>query len=43
MSFWGWGEGPLTEKGAMWLEVTYADATTQRGVGPIEAQKTITR
>ena len=39
MSYWGWGEGPLTTKGAMWLEVTYADATTQRGVGPIEDMK----
>lgn len=39
MSYWGWGEGPLTMKGAMWLEVTYADDTTQRGVGPIEDMK----
>jgi hypothetical protein len=23
----------------MWLEVTYADETTQRGVGPIEDMK----
>jgi hypothetical protein len=39
MSYWGWGAGSLTTKGAMWLEVTYADETTQRGVGPIEDMK----
>lgn len=37
-SIWGWDEGPLTEKGAMWLEVTYADGT-RWGNGPIEASK----
>ena len=41
MSIWGWDEGPLSTKGSMWLEVTYADETTQRGVGPIDDLKTI--
>ena len=41
MSLWGWDEGALSTKGSMWLEVTYADETTQRGVGPIENLKTI--
>ena len=35
MSIWGWPEGPLTETGAMWLEVTYAEGT-RVGRGPIE-------
>ena len=35
-SIWGWPEGPLTENGAMWLEVTYAEGT-RVGNGPIEA------
>ena len=35
MSIWGWQEGPLTESGAMWLEVTYAEGTKVGG-GPIE-------
>ena len=35
MSIWGWQEGPLTETGAMWLEVTYAEGTRVGG-GPIE-------
>lgn len=41
MSLWGWDEGSLSRKGSMWLEVTYADETTQRGVGPIEDAKII--
>ena len=34
-SIWGWPEGPLTENGVMWLEVTYAEGT-RVGNGPIE-------
>lgn len=37
-SIWGWGEGALSEKGAMWLEVTYAEGT-RWGNGPIETVK----
>lgn len=40
MSIWGWGEGPLTEKGAMWLEVTYAEGV-RWGNGPIETLKSL--
>jgi len=38
MSIWGWDEGELTEKGALWLEVTYAEGT-RWGNGPIETVK----
>jgi hypothetical protein len=38
MSIWGWDEGSLTDKGAMWLEVTYAQGT-RWGSGSIEAVK----
>ena len=36
MSIWGFGTGPITEKGCMWLEVVYAKGTRVGG-GPIEA------
>ena len=35
LSIWAWQEGPLTENGVMWLEVTYAEGTWV-GHGPIE-------
>ncbi len=35
MSIWGWQDGPLSERGAMWLEVTYAEGA-RVGRGPIE-------
>jgi hypothetical protein len=35
MSIWGFGTGPITEKGCMWLEVVYAKGTRVGG-GPIE-------
>ena len=35
MSIWGYGEGPVTESGCMWLEVTYAKGASIGG-GPIE-------
>ena len=34
-SLWTWGEGTLSTKGAMWLEVTYAQGA-RVGNGPIE-------
>jgi hypothetical protein len=34
-SIWGYGAGPLTEDGAVWLEVTYAKGL-KHGGGPIE-------
>ena len=34
-SLWTWGEGSLSKKGAMWLEVTYAQGA-RTGNGPIE-------
>ena len=34
-SIWTWGEGKLSSKGAMWLEVTYAQGA-RVGNGPIE-------
>jgi len=34
-SLWTWGEGKLSSKGAMWLEVTYAQGA-RVGNGPIE-------
>ena len=40
MSIWGWGKGPLTQKGFMWLEVTYAEGA-RIGNGPIESIKSV--
>lgn len=37
-SLWAFGEGPVTESGAVWLEITYAKGLT-RGGGPIERRK----
>ena len=37
-SIWGYGAGPVSERGAIWLEVTYAKGL-KRGGGPIEAVK----
>ncbi len=34
-SIWGYGDGPVTEQGAVWLEVTYAKGLTHGG-GEIE-------
>lgn len=34
-SIWGYGGGPVSEHGAIWLEVTYADGVAHGG-GPIE-------
>ncbi len=34
-SIWGYGEGPVTEHGASWLEVTWARGLSHGG-GPIE-------
>lgn len=34
-SIWGYGAGPVTEEGAVWLEVTYARGL-KHGGGPIE-------
>jgi len=34
-SIWGYGAGPVTEEGAVWLEVTYARGL-EHGGGPIE-------
>ena len=34
-SIWGYGSGPVTEQGAVWLEVTYAKGL-EHGGGPIE-------
>jgi hypothetical protein len=33
-SLWVWTEGSLSTKGAMWLQVTYAEGA-QKGNGPI--------
>lgn len=38
-SVWAYGEGPVTESGAVWLEVTYAKGLALGG-GPIEVPKT---
>ena len=35
MSLWQWADGPSTQAGSMWLEVTYAEGT-RFGKGPIE-------
>ena len=37
-SLWAFGEGPVTEGGAVWLEITYAEGF-ERGGGPIEEPK----
>lgn len=37
-SIWGYGSGPVTDTGAIWLEVTYAKGL-KHGGGPIEAPK----
>ena len=37
-SLWAFDEGPVTEDGAVWLEVTYSKGLT-RGGGPIERPK----
>jgi hypothetical protein len=39
-SIWGYGPGPVSEKGAIWLEVTYARGLTHGG-GPIEKPKSL--
>ena len=39
-SIWGYGSGPVSEKGAIWLEVTYAHGL-KHGVGPIEEPKVL--
>lgn len=39
-SIWGYGPGSVSDKGAIWLEVTYAKGLTHGG-GPIEAPKTV--
>lgn len=39
-SLWGYGAGPVTEAGAVWLEVTYAKALSV-GHGPIEEPKRV--
>lgn len=39
-SIWGYGPESVSEKGAIWLEVTYAKGFT-RGVGPIEEPKAL--
>jgi hypothetical protein len=39
-SIWGHGDGPVTEEGAVWLEVTYARGL-EHGGGPIENAITI--
>ncbi|MEO9088945.1 MAG: hypothetical protein ABI247_01280 [Rhodanobacter sp.] len=37
-AIWGYGSGPVTKDGAIWLEVTYAKGL-KHGGGPIEAVK----
>ncbi len=39
-SIWGYGPGSVSEKGAIWLEVTYAHGV-KHGKGPIEEPTTI--
>ncbi len=39
-SIWGFGSEPVTEKGAIWLEVTYAHGL-KHGTGPIENPKVL--
>ncbi|MEE8307925.1 MAG: hypothetical protein V3R81_11715 [Gammaproteobacteria bacterium] len=38
-SIWGYGSGPVTEEGAVWLEVTYANGLAVGG-GPLEEPST---
>ena len=38
-SIWGYGDGPVSEMGAIWLEVTYARGLKHDGAGPIEDAK----
>jgi hypothetical protein len=38
-AIWGYGPGPVTDEGAIWLEVTYAKGLKHNGAGPIEAVK----
>ena len=38
-TLWGYGEGPVTQGGAVWLEVTYSQGLKVGG-GPIESPKT---
>jgi hypothetical protein len=33
---WGYGPGPVTNEGAVWLEVTYSKGFSHAGAGPIE-------
>lgn len=41
-SIWGYGDGPVTDMGAIWLEVTYNKGLKHTaGAGPIEAVKRI--
>jgi len=42
MSIWGWGTGPVSKSGCMWLEVTYA-AGTIIGGGSIEEPTVLAR
>lgn len=37
-AIWGYGDGPVTDRGAIWLEVTYAKGL-KHGGGPIEEVK----
>ncbi len=39
-SIWGYGAGPVSEHGAVWLEVTYAEGIVHGG-GPIEEPATV--
>lgn len=38
-AIWGYGDGPVTEGGAIWLEVTYSKGLKHAGAGPIEQAK----
>ena len=37
-TIWGYGDGPVTDRGAIWLEVTFAKGL-KHGGGPIEEVK----
>ena len=39
-SIWGYGSGSVSDRGAIWLEVTYAKGL-KRGGGPIEEVKQV--
>ena len=39
-SIWGYGDGPVSEQGAVWLEVTYSEGVSHGG-GPLEQPTTI--